>query len=476
MNALQLNHSNLHDVSVNSQRYLFHIPSSGLFELDGISSSVLDLFKDKRVVNAADVQQAFDGRFSPEQVTGALQDFLDLDVVRTPGRHAPVAKPARIENFPLSTIVLNVNTGCNLSCSYCYKEDLEVPAAGKKMDFDTAAKSIELLLREGDARDRINVVFFGGEPLTNLPLIKEVVDYTERRCGEEAKTVDFSVTTNATLLKASTIDYLDEHKFGITISMDGPEASHDRHRRTVGGLGTYATVAEKVRLLLDRYTSRPVGARVTLTSGNIDVIGIHRHLIEELGFAEVGFAPVTSHDIDLFNLDADELVELFANMKELGAMYRDAALQDVNIGFSNMHQLMTDLMEGTSKSLPCGAGVGLLAVDNRGELNLCHRFTGSELPTFGNVSQGIHKDSLGTFLETAADRSGTVCETCRIRNICSGGCYHESYAKYTDPLSPTFEYCDLMRDWVDFGIKMFIDIQTRNPDFLTRHVASRRPM
>ena len=344
------------------------------------------------------------------------------------------------------------------------------------MDFETAAKSIELLLREGKARDRINIVFFGGEPLTNLPLIKQVVEYTEQRCEEEKKTVDFSVTTNATLLKESTIDYLNAHKFGISISIDGPAASHDRHRRTVGGFGTYATVAEKVRLLLDRYTSKPVGARVTLTSGNIDVIDIHRHLIEEIGFAEVGFAPVTSHDIDLFNLNAGELVDLFDNMKILGEQYRDAALQDVNIGFSNMHQLMTDLMEGTSKSLPCGAGVGLLAVDNKGELNLCYRFTGSELPTFGDVTQGINKDTLGTFLEAAAERSGTVCETCRIRNICSGGCYHESYAKYTDPLSPTFEYCDLMRDWVDFGIKIFIEIMTQNPDFLTRHIAPRRPM
>lgn len=476
MKTLQLNRSNLHDVTVRSQRYLFHVPSSGLFELDNISGSVLDLFKDRTAVNAGDMKQVFDGRFSPQQVMDALQDFLDLDVVHNPGSREPATKSIRIENFPLSTIVLNVNTGCNLSCSYCYKEDLDVPANGKKMDFDTAVRSIELLLREGAARDRINVVFFGGEPLTNLPLIKEVVDYTERRCEELEKTVDFSLTTNATLLKESTIDYLNSHRFGISVSIDGPAAGHDRHRRTVGGLGTYRTVAEKVKLLLDRYTSRPVGARVTLTSGNIDVIGIHRHLVEEIGFAEVGFAPVTSHEIELFNLTADELVDLFGNMKELGGMYRDAALQDVNIGFSNMHQLMTDLMEGTSKSLPCGAGVGLLAVDNKGELNLCHRFTGSELPTFGNVNDGINKDSLGAFLESAIDRSGTVCETCRIRNICSGGCYHESYAKYTDPLSPTFEYCDLMRDWVDFGIKTFVEIQIQNPDFLTRHVASRRPM
>jgi len=138
-----------------------------------------------------------------------------------------------------------------------------------------------------------------------------------------------------------------------------------------------------------------------------------------------------------------------------------------------MHQLMTDLHEGRRKSVPCGAGIGLLAVDGDGELNLCHRFTGSDLPTFGNVATGIDGERLSAFIDKAIDREGTHCETCRIRNLCAGGCYHESYARFGDAHHRTYHYCDLLRSWVDFGVRVYADIQRHNPSFFSRHLEPR---
>jgi uncharacterized protein len=116
----------------------------------------------------------------------------------------------------------------------------------------------------------------------------------------------------------------------------------------------------------------------------------------------------------------------------------------------------------------------LLAVDHQGGLNLCHRFTGSELPTFGDTEHGIATERLGAFLDRAADRSGTHCETCRIRNLCAGGCYHESWVRYGDPHHRTYHYCNLLRRWVDFGIRVYAEISTRNPDFFRTHLEPRR--
>lgn len=372
--------------------------------------------------------------------------------------------------------MLNVNTGCNLGCTYCYKEDLATPARGERMSFATAARSVDLLLRQAERRSKVGVVFFGGEPLTNVPLIREVVEYAERRARETSKTVDFSLTTNATLLSADLIDYLDAHRFGISVSIDGPEAVHDRNRRTVGGRGTYDVVARKVRMLLQRYRSKPIGARVTLTRGTTEVEGIHEHLRDELGFHEVGYAPVTAAEGAGYGLSAQELIAVHEAFERLGDKYLAAALVGRNTGFSNLHQLMTDLHEGRRKSLPCGAGVGLLAVDNKGDLNLCHRFTGSDLPTFGNVESGIDTGRLGQFLGRAADRSGTDCSTCRIRNLCAGGCYHESWVRYGDPHHRTYHYCDLLRRWVDYGIRVYSEIVTRNPGFFTTHIEPRRAL
>jgi uncharacterized protein len=173
-------------------------------------------------------------------------------------------------------------------------------------------------------------------------------------------------------------------------------------------------------------------------------------------------------------LSDEDLAVVFRGMKDLGERYERAALRGENIGFSNMHQLLTDLHEGRAKSLPCGAGVGMLAVDREGGLNLCHRFTGSTLPRFGDVDHGVDRERLGAFLDAAQDRSGRPCETCRIRNLCSGGCYHESYARYGDPHAPVAHYCELLRDWIDFGIRVYRRIAKGNPGFFERHLESRR--
>lgn len=474
MTTLHLVRDDVRDLTVGDRRILFHVPTSGLFEMDEVGGELLDLFAELGQVGEEDIRRRFDGKAEPARVVETLRELITLRVIDD-GFARPAKAPVTIQEFPLSTVVLNVNTGCNLSCTYCYKEDLTTPAKGERMDFATAARSVDLLIQEAAAaRDSVNIVFFGGEPLTNLPLIRQVVEYAEAKGRETGKRIDFSLTTNAVLLTEEIVDWLDEHRFGITVSMDGPKPLHDRNRRTVGGKGSYDVVSAKARMLLSRYRSRPVGARVTLTAGVTDVVAIHDHLKDEIGFFEVGFSPVTSGSVTAFNLSGDELREVFDNMKTLGLRYLEAAKRDVNIGFSNMHQLMTDLSEGTTKSLPCGAGLGMLAVDKAGDLHLCHRFTGSKQPTYGNVEDGIAKESLGAFLEGMANRTGTACETCWIRKLCAGGCYHESYARYADPAHPTYHYCNLMRDWIDFGIRVYAEIMVANPSFVERHVAPRR--
>ncbi len=474
MSKLRLNPYNVHDVDVDGRRMLLHVPTTALFGLDALGAELLDMFKQRPTVGSADVRQAFSDRYPAQAVAETLKEFVDYGIVEPEGDVRPHNPRVTIDEYPLSTIVLNVNTGCNLGCTYCYKEDLMAPAQGQRMDSQTARASIDLLLRQAAKRDRVSVVFFGGEPLSNMPLIRDVVEYTERRCGEEGKTPDFCLTTNATLLTDDVVDFFDQHRFGISISIDGPKAIHDKHRRTVGDKGTYDVVAKKSRALLSRYTSRPVGARVTLTAGVTDVEAIHEHLKYDMGFFEVGFAPVTSGAFESFNLRDDELQRVYESLKRLGRCYMKAAMDGENIGFSNMHQLMTDLHDGTKKSLPCGAGIGLLAVDKDGDLNLCHRFTGSDLETFGNVESGIDAPRLAEFLKRAAERAGTDCETCRIRNLCSGGCYHESYSRYDDPHHKTYHYCTLLRDWIDFGIHVYTNILQANPGFFAKHIEPRR--
>ncbi len=473
MGLLALVPHNVHDIVVDGQRMLVHVPTSGLFEMDAVSAAVLDLFRKEGKVSAETMRRSLGDRHSPGDLADCVDSLTRLDILRDADALESPPVIQAVEDIPLSTIVLNVNTGCNLSCTYCYKEDLTTPAKGRRMEVETARQSVDLLFRQASVRDRVNIVFFGGEPLTNVPLIRDVVAYAGAKAEAEGKAVDFSLTTNATLLTKELVDWMDAHAFALTVSMDGPKAQHDLNRRTVGGQGTYDVVSDKVRMLLSRYRSRPVGVRVTLTRGVTDVIAIHRHLRDDLGFHEVGFGPVTSGPMTAFNLPPDDLLAVFEGMKALGEAYVEAAIAGRNIGFSNMHQLLTDIARGTRKAVPCGAGLGMLAVDGEGDLHLCHRFVGSDQPTYGSVSGGIDVDRLGAFIETAQDRTGRDCATCRIRAFCAGGCYHESYAKTGDPHAPVTHYCDLMRDWVDFGVRAYTRITRANPSFLRHHVEPR---
>ena len=471
---LEWNSWNGHLVQSDADAYLLHVPTTAVFGVDALGLAVIEHCRQSGGRSVDELIGLLADRHAPARVRAFAAELRKLEMLQPSGSLRPTNPTSvRVNSYPLSTLVLNVNTGCNLSCTYCYKEDLAKPKDGRKMDFLTAARSVDLLLAAGAARERVNIVFFGGEPLSNVALIKQVVGYAETAAERAGKHMDFSMTTNATLLTPALIDYFDEHRFGISVSIDGPKDIHDRHRKTVGGRGTYEVVARKVGVLLERYRSRPVGARVTLGGGTTEVEAIHAHLRGEIGFHEVGYAPVTAAAEAGHALSEAELQEVHRAFERLGEDYRRAALAGRNNGFSNMHQLMTDLHEGRRKSLPCGAGVGLLAVDGDGELNLCHRFTGSDLPTFGNVATGIDGARLGAFIDKAMEREGTHCETCRIRNLCAGGCYHESYSRFGDAHHRTYHYCNLLRSWVDFGVRVYADIQRHNPDFFTRHLEPR---
>jgi len=465
MSTLQLQRHNYRAVGPAGRRFLLHVPTTSLFELDPAADAVLALLEEKETVNRDDVQSRFDGAYSPGEVCDSLTDLLSLGIVAGARKDYSIA-PRPIERTPLNTLVLTLTTGCNLGCSYCYREDQTTPRAAAVLERDTAMRGIDLLLREAVDHPRVNIVFFGGEPLTRFATLREVVAYAEEQAAAAGKGVDFSLTTNATLLSDEIIAFFEAHRFGISVSMDGDELNHDRHRLTIGGKGTYKQVAHNVKKLLAGVRSRPVGTRVTLASGNTDVGRLYRHLHDELGFAEVGFAPVTASKDSPLGLREEEMRQVLDAMKVLGREYTAAAKRGLRHGFSNMNQMMQDLWSGTRKTLPCGAGIGLLAVGTSGQLSLCHRFTGTAFEGFGDVDTGIAREPLAAFLQQAQELH-PACRDCRARSICAGGCYHEAYVRNGNPLAPTFAHCDFVREWLDFGVECFGEIVLANPGFFT---------
>ena len=450
-NELKINNHNFRVIRNSDSNLLFHVPSSSLFELDDENESLIDRLDNKKIES-----------FSKEEIS-------ELEKLNILGDEEPF-KYTEVKNFPATTLILNIASGCNLSCTYCYKADLETLSNSGNMTFETATQAIEHLYEGAPGQKLYNVTFFGGEPLSNFELIKDVTIYASKFFKEKNAQVDFTITSNATLLTKEIISFLKSYQFGITISMDGPKAIHNKTRLTNSGAGSYDMVRKKVELLLSMYgKNRPIGARVTLTRGITQVEEIWDHLFNELHFSEVGFAPATASDNAIFNLSEKELVEVFEGFKKMGEAYIDSACKGEFNGFSNLHRVIGDIHAGRKKKLPCGAGVGLLSVSYEGSFDLCHRFTGSDFPNFGNVKTGLDKPKLSNFIEKRLNTNDGDCSTCHIRNLCAGGCYHESYIKYNDPSKAVLHYCDIMRDWIDFGLYAYSKIRNNNPEFFDKY-------
>lgn len=206
--TLSLLEHNLHRVQVGERTMMLHIPTNALYGIDEMTDTLLERVRTQSLTADQLVQQLCH-RFPEQDLRDTVGELLTMDLL-SDGRPAPAAKPVTtLGNLAINTVVLNVNTGCNLSCTYCYKEDLDTPDKGRRMSLETAQQSIELMLAESPNEKRFSVVFFGGEPLSNLKLISKVVDYCEARFAQLGKKVDFVMTTNATMLNDDIVDWLD---------------------------------------------------------------------------------------------------------------------------------------------------------------------------------------------------------------------------------------------------------------------------
>jgi len=412
------------------------------------------------------------GRFDPRAVEVALAELEHADVL-TAGEVNEKAPVIPKKAFPLQRIVLNVTNQCNLACGYCYEysDDKISKTEGKPkyMDQKTAEASIDMLIRESEERPGIHVTFFGGETLLNFPLLKSSVEYAKRRSEEVGKKVEFSLTTNATLLNEQVIDFFAEHRIGVTVSMDGDRELHDRMRVFHDGRGSYDQIVPRVKALLARHKTNSIGARVTLSSGVSHVRRIYEHLTQEVGFKAVGFSPATANPDRLYSIGPQKMSSILGGFEDLAWEYRDFAVTGKQHGFTNANDTLKELHTGISKAYACGAGLGLLGVGTAGDLNLCHRFVDSPVGKMGHVTNGgIDQDARHQFLETHHLASRTDCSTCWARPTCGGGCYHEAFIHYGDTSASNLHYCDWIRGWSDLCLRIYGEISVLNPSYLER--------
>jgi uncharacterized protein len=454
------------------QNYLYLVPSAAIFALEDLSGAVLELLKDRELTREQIIGELLARGYASPSIEETLDELHQAHAIALGEGFVEPRLESPQQPFPLQTIVMNVTNQCNLSCSYCYEygEDRIATPEGKTkfMSEETARSTVEFLLNQSPGRRMVHLTFFGGETLLNFKVVKSTIEYARTRAAEMGKYIDFSMTTNATMLTSEIISFLAENNVGVTVSIDGPKESNDRFRVFHNGKGSYDVIAPKIKELVKVHRSRPIGARVTLTAQVVDVKKIFRHLTEEMGFDEVGFAPVTTSPVRLYaigNTGLDHVLDQFA---ELAGEYLEYALESKHHGFSNVNDTLQELHQGVSKAYPCGAGLGLLGVAPSGDIGLCHRFVDSPAGKLGHIDTGIDRDAQAEHLNRAHINTKYDCHTCWARPVCSGGCYHEAYVRYGDTSHANLHYCDWIRGWTDVCLGIYGEIAARNPKYLER--------
>ncbi len=437
--------------------FLLAIPSSAIFEVDPEVASWV-----RRARARAEAPPAI-----PPEVATPLRalGLLVADGAPTPALPDPVPLGA-----PLQTLVLHLTHRCGMRCDYCYAEPGGARGRGgaggarpAEMTPERARAAVDFLFDQAAPEGPLGITFFGGEPLLNLAGLRAAADRARRRADAAGRPVRFSITTSAVPLPAGAVSLLAELGAEVTVSLDGPAAIHDAHRRLPGGEGSYRTTVDGLRRLAARL---PVHGRATLTRRAPDPVPVVEHLLS-LGMVSAG---VSTADVPpgplAFDDEAHEI--LGAGLEVLAARYLDALRAGGHLGFANLDGLLRTLHRGTHRALPCGAGVRLAACDTDGTLYLCHRLTGDPAHALGSLATGLSPDRPAR-LRAASLQRRPGCADCWARHLCGGGCHHaRALAAAAGRERP--DACRWLRRWFRTGLEVYGAVAVERPDVLDKWI------
>lgn len=348
-------------------------------------------------------------------------------------------RPAAERPGYLRSLVLNITNRCNLCCDYCFANQGGYDLPGIDMSFETAKRAagvlVESALRNGAGRFTLG--FFGGEPLLNFDLIRRVAEYVEGVKSGNQK-VDYLITTNGTLIDQAHADFFREHRFAVTLSLDGAEKAHDCHRVHFDGRGSYSLAIRAAELLLA--SNVPLTARITLTDENSDIAEAVKN-VKELGIRRITFARN-------YAMSNEGVMRLTSSLRRLSSLYLGWIRAGELIDITNVTEPIVSVALKRRKRAHCNAGISYLSVSADGSYYRCPRFTGHNTHRVGDIRSGpeVIDESAKQFIERLGANAGSrseSCAACPFSALCGGICYHHALSRNgsADEFSPVKEEC-----------------------------------
>lgn len=448
----------VHLYKLNGYNIVLDVFSGSVHAVDDVAFDAISMYETH---TPEEIKKALSEKYKGEGVTSEdLDEVLsDIAELKTDGKlftedqYADKAFDFKNRHTEIKALCLHVAHTCNLNCTYCFAAQGKYHGERALMSFETGKRALDFLVENSGKRRNLEVDFFGGEPLMNFEVVKQLVAYArsiEDKCGKHFR---FTLTTNGVLLDDEVTEFANRECHNVVLSLDGRKEVHDRLRKTINGKGSYDTIVPKFQKFVKARGDKGYYVRGTFTHNNTDFTNDIFHMAD-LGFTELSMEPVVCAPGEEYALTEEDLPVLFEQYEILAKEMLRREREGRPFTF---YHYMLDLTGGPciyKRISGCGSGTEYLAVTPWGELYPCHQFVGDPKYSMGNIWDGVTNKALQDEFKLCNAYARPDCKDCWAKLYCSGGCAANAYHA-TGSITGTYHYgCELFKKRIECAIML----------------------
>lgn len=441
----------IHTYSLNGYNIAVDGNSGAIHVLDNITHEML---KDEdEMPSLINVQEKLKKEYTNEEITEAYNEIISLNnqgILFSSIKSLEGAVGSKKMNMGLKALCLHVSHDCNLRCEYCFASEGDYNSGRKLMSGEVALKATDYLVANSQGRHNIEIDFFGGEPLMNFDVVKDVVAYGRQIEKATGKHFYFTITTNGTLLDKEKIDFINENMDNVVISIDGRKEVHDAVRHDRAGHGSYDKIVPMAKELVSGRNGKSYFIRGTFTAKNKDFSRDVMHLADS-GFKEISVEPVVGSGNDLYFKESD-IPDILKEYENLAMQYIERLSDERKFRFYHFNINIYDGPCLFKRVTACGAGYEYVAVSPEGNLYPCHQFVGQDEFIIGNVDTGISNYEMRDKFMGNNIFAKEKCRNCWAKLYCSGGCHANSFFSNGSITEPNEISCTLQKKRIECAI------------------------
>ena len=443
----------IHKFSMNGVNVVIDVFSGAVHVADDTMYDIVDAYEN---CSRDEILNKFTGKYSADELNETMDELDELrknEMLYAPDIYENVIDFIDAREPVVKALCLHIAHDCNLKCKYCFAEEGEYHGHRSLMSSKVGKAAIDFLIKASGKRRNLEVDFFGGEPLMNFDVVKEIVEYGREQEKLYNKNFRFTITTNGILLNDDIIDYINKNMHNVVISLDGRKEINDMMRPRAGGQGSYDVIVPKFQKLAESRHQTDYYIRGTFTRNNLDFSKDVLHMAD-LGFKQISVEPVVGEDTTDYAIREEDIPAVCEEYEKLAAELYERHKKGGKDDFNFFH-FNIDLKGGpcvVKRLVGCGSGTEYLSVTPEGELFPCHQFVGLEGFGMGNVFDGLSNPELREKFSKCNVYAKDECKKCWARFYCSGGCAANSY-NFHGNINDAYDLgCELQRKRVECAI------------------------